>query len=91
MPPKSSKTEREETPDVSATTNRLFELEELTAAQKVKLRAAVKKGKSIEEERNALKEKLEEEVRVSEETRRRVGVVYVALELDERPIVETRA
>ena len=30
----------------------------------------MKKGKSIEEERNALKEKLEEEVRVSEETRK---------------------
>lgn len=78
MPPKSSKTEREET-DMSATTNRLLELEELTAAQKVKLRAAVKKGKSIEEERNLLKEKLEEEVRVSEETRKTSDILIEQL------------
>ena len=79
MPPrKSSKSEREET-DTSATTNRLLELEELTAAQKVKLRAAVKKGKSIEEERNALKEKLEEEVRVSEETRKTSDILIEQL------------
>ena len=39
----------------------------------------MKKGKSIEEERNALKEKLEEEVRVSEETRKTSDILIEQL------------
>ena len=57
----------------------MAELEELAAAQKVKLRAAVKKGKSIEEERNALKDTLEEERRVAEETRKTNDVLIEQL------------
>ncbi len=64
---------------VSDDASRVVELEELAAAQKVKLRAAVKKGKSIEEERNALKDTLEEERRVAEETRKTNDVLIEQL------------